>query len=43
MPLKQRQEEVTELARVINSSYQEETGLLLDNELQTTFGTQEVL
>lgn len=42
MPLKQRQEEVTDEARVVNSGYREETGLLLGNEFQTIFGTQEM-
>lgn len=41
MPLKQRQE-VTDQARVVNSGYREETGLLLGNEFQTIFGTQEM-
>lgn len=31
MPLKQKQEEITEVASVINPSYREEIGLLLDN------------
>lgn len=43
MPLTQRQEEITELASVISSSYQEEIRLLLDNGFWTTCGIQEVL
>lgn len=35
MPPNQRQEEVTDQARVVNSGYREETGLLLGNEFQT--------